>query len=69
MQPGGSFKALYYGMHGPYSAFKTAVAADGTHATVHGYQLPLDGTNCTTFLGCPALDVYTMSASGGVDLW
>ena len=65
VQPGGSFKALYYGMHGPYSAFKTAVAADGTHATVHGYQLPLDGTNCSTFLGCPALDVYTMSASGG----
>ena len=71
VQPGGSFKALYYGMHGPYSAFKTAVAADGTHATVHGYQLPLDGTNCTTFLGCPALDVYTMSASGGglVVIW
>ena len=65
VQPGGSLKALYYGMHGPYSAFTTAVAADGTHATVHGYQLPLDGTNCTTFLGCPALDVYTMSASGG----
>ena len=39
--PSGSFQSIYYGVHGPLSAFSTADKPQGTFSTsVHGYQNP-----------------------------
>ena len=69
--PDGTFQSIYYGVHGPLSAFTTADKTQGTGGTsVHGYQPPImlpqwpDCTNVTD-LGCPALDVVSMSSTQG----
>ena len=71
--PGGSFNKMYYGVHGPLSAFTTAVENQGMHTTLHGYQYvglgpAVYGCNTSsdlTYKSCAALDVYTMSSTQG----